>query len=341
MLRDIELMRSKMVEHDYGDLGMWNQLCQKHIELIRSSGFESFKRTINFEYSQWSVKSFVDVKSIRLLLALLQRRRWPGSCLQARIAADDSSDIRWTKGLATKTRLRAYQLYVGMLWEFAVTEDRLGVLDRTQEPAFGHPLLIQHAGRLITQDLAMSSIELNSIARGCDLSSIRRCAEIGAGYGRLAWLIAAQYPALSYHIFDIPPALAVSQNYLAKSLGEQRVVPCADITPEAPAGRGVVADTAGSCYFHLPLHLAACEDRSLDLVINVSSFDEMPRAEVEKYFAWIDRTLSGFLYLKGYRFNPASGWSYRRFPYRKSWKRIWMRTDPTNPLFVEQLFRVN
>jgi putative sugar O-methyltransferase len=341
VLDQIEKMQKRLADSGYGDLGMWEQLCRKHVKLLRENGFATFKRTINFEYHQWSVRSFVDLKTLRLLGAVALRGRLPSTAVGSGIDIADALETTWTKGAVTMSRLMAYRFYAGLLWDFALTEDKLGLLQHLEEPVFGRPLPIRMGGKLVTQDLALSAIELNSIARSCDLSRVRRVAEIGAGYGRMAWLVLKSQPQLSYHIFDIPPALAVSQNYLTQCLGPDRVVPCPDIEVDPKPESGVTSDRPGTAYFHLPLQMDKVEDKAFDLFINVSSFDEMPKGEVDKYFAFIDRTLKGHLYLKGYQYNPASGWTYTKFPYPKHWKRVWSRVDPTNPLFIEQVFSVN
>ena len=341
LIEQIERMQQVLAANGYGDLGMWNELCRKHVHLLRTRGFANFKRTINFEYHQWSVRSFVDFKLLKIAATLLWRGQLPRTALSSRLDHDDASDVQWTKADATRSRLAAYRLYVSLLWDLVATEDHLKLLEKFAEPELGRPLSIRSNGTLISQDLALSALEVNDIARRCDLSSLRRVAEIGAGYGRVAWLFMRSAPQVAYHIFDIPPALAVSQNYLAACLGSDHVVPCPELDGAGVSGDVFAKERAGSASFHLPLNLDRVPERSFDLVINISSFDEMPDDEVNKYFAWIDRTLAGHLYLKGYKYNPASGRSYRSFPYGKSWKRIWSRTDPTNPVFVEQMFVVN
>jgi len=341
VLQEIAHLQQRLAGAGYGDLGMWNELAAKHVKLIREHGFENFKRTINFEYHQWSVRSFFDVKSLRLLASLASKGRIPRAALEAHLDIEDALDTRWTKGAITEQRLRAYRFYVGLLWDYACVEDALGLIRDLEEPRFGRPLPITFGGKLITQDLALATLELNDIARQCDLRGVRRVAEIGAGYGRVAWLFLQSQPQLSYHVFDIPPALAVSRNYLAQCFGVGRTVACSDLDSPDDIRSSVSADQAGKAYFHLPLGLEHVPDHSFDLVVNISSFDEMPKQEVEKYFAWIDRRLKGALYLKGYRYNPASGWSYKQFPYPQHWRRTWSRVDPTNPLFIEQVYRVN
>ncbi len=331
VLDQIDHMQRSLVDHGQGDLGMWRELCERHVRLIRDHGFENFKRTINFEYHQWAISSFRDPRSITLARRLLARGRIPWTLLRSRAGARIGDHVVMDSGVPTARAMRAYRLHVGLLWDFALLEDDLGCMSTLEEPLVGHPIEIESRGTLISQDLALSSLELNAIARVCDLSKVERVAEIGAGYGRFAWMVMSLYPRLSYTIIDIPPALAVSQNYLAATLGPQRVRMFGDA--------GAAAEP-GTASFMLPYQSGALPE-GLDLVVNVSSFDEMPDAEVERYFELIDQKLDGWLYLKGYKVNTRTGRHYDSFPYRPSWQRVWARTDPTNDRFVEQIYRVS
>lgn len=339
ILDQIDEMQDCVVRREVGDLGMWRELCKKHSALLREEGFANFKRTINFEYHQWAVTTYRDPKSMTLLKKLLLRGRIPWSLANTGVGAGTTEGIERSRGPATPRQMRAYRFYVSLLWDYARLEDQLGCLEKLDEPPIGNPLEIRAGRKLLSQDLALSTLEINSIARICDLSRIRRVAEIGAGYGRLAWTALSIEPRLSYTIIDIPPALAISQNYLVRCFGPGRVSLFRDSNPIGEpaffqAGPGTV-----SCL--LPYQTENVPDRYFDLAVNISSFDEMPRTQVERYFALIDRTLSGWLYLKGYKSNRRTGWRYESFPYKSHWRRVWQRTDPSNDLFVEQIFSVN
>ena len=75
-----------------------------------------------------------------------------------------------------------------------------------------------------------------------------RVAELGAGYGRLAYVYAHAHD-LTYCVFDIPPALAVAQWYLTRTLGEDRVVA---YSRETDFGRIESRLTPGTVAFFTP-----------------------------------------------------------------------------------------
>lgn len=331
VLGDIAAMQRHLPDAGLGDLGMWDELCARHAALIALHGFDMFKRTVNFEYSQWGVSGFRDPKILALLRLAARHHGMIGSLLRVRMGERPGASGVWPIGRVRWRHLAAYRLYVSLLHAYASRTDALGCLQE-EEPSVGAPLDIRYGGRLISQDLCLSTLELSAISRHCDIRSVRRVAELGAGYGRLAWLVARVATGVEYHVYDIPPALAIAQNYLRATLGSERVVPFGSMLSAQPSESRVV--------MRMPDALEQAPDGGFELFINVSSLDEMPPAAVERYFSLIDRKTKGILYLKGYRKNLRTAWDVREFPYRPRWQRLWYRTDPVNPLFVEQLYRI-
>src|SRR5688572_29491913 len=95
LIGQIERMQEVLAANGYGDLGMWNELCRKHVHLLRTRGFSNFKRTINFEYHQWSVRSLVDFKLLKIATTLLWRRQLPRTALRSRFDFADAADVQW------------------------------------------------------------------------------------------------------------------------------------------------------------------------------------------------------------------------------------------------------
>lgn len=357
VLADITAMReivgSVSGRNIYGPSRFWETLSEKHKQLIEQSGFHNFKRTVNFEYSQWGVHSFKDNKIRKLLASLLRRREIPIGLARLRLNREQWTDVRWPDVIAQDTgqaigfeekqkrqwMQRAYGVYAGLLWRFASTEDDLGVLRSLDEPSLGNPIPIVQNGKTISQDLALSALELNRVARYADLSRIQRVAEIGAGYGRLAYVLLKVAPHLEYSIFDIPPALAVSQNYLAGIFGTKSVIPG---WPIDTGDRAMDLERSpGSVATFLPHQLERMPDSYFDLVINVSSFDEMASSQVENYFSLIERKCQGWLYVKGHSENRGGDrLGLQNFPYRPQWKLLFSAPDPFVGTFEERIYQL-
>lgn len=349
-IRDLSASLSQASDYAlYGPAKFWETLSEKHGRLILEYGFQRFKRTVNFEYNQWGVQSFKDPKIRNLLRLLFRRHRVPSGWLRTRVNKESISDVRWPDGIDAATgeavalspvntwkRFQAYTFYVGLLWQYAMLEDRLGCLRVCDEPTVGSPLPITYKGKLISQDLATSSMELNLIAKYVDMSKVVRIAEIGAGYGRLADVTAKMFPHVEYHIFDIPPALAISQNYLACTLGES-AVSMFDENPHYGSLEGCRVRA------FLPHQMERFPNGYFDLVINISSLDEMAPAQVENYFSRIDEKCGGWLYLKGHGRSRSPGLrlGVDEFPYRKRWRELYRGADPLVGSFVERVYSLH
>ena len=92
------------------------------------------------------------------------------------------------------------------------------------EPSLGAPFPIRWRGRLITQDLANTALEVASVRELLAGRSPRHVIEIGAGYGRTAHAILSIYPEASYTVVDIEPALQISRWYLTSLFPGREIV---------------------------------------------------------------------------------------------------------------------
>jgi hypothetical protein len=328
VLADIDDMYGALADETLEGGPFWRQLGEQHRQLIASSRFENFKRTINFQYGQWGISTYRNRFTARLLFALLRRGRIPEI---ARVDYSNVEGIRWKQGPATPARLNAYAFYCGLLWQYAETVDTLSGLG-VEEPSFGNPMPIRLGSRLISQDLAMATLSLNLIAKFAPPHSMRRILEIGAGYGRIAYLARSLFPVEQYVIVDIPPTLAVSQNYLATVFGEDSVERFSR-TPKL----------ARTFNFLLPHQIAVLPDNHFDLAINFSSFDEMPSQTVLTYLQLIDRVCSGHVCLGGYA-HPAHRGDFLgldEFPYNPRWRQVLNSKHEIFSGFIEKILRVN
>jgi len=89
--------------------------------------------------------------------------------------------------------------------------------------------------------------------------------ELGAGYGRTAYVFLKANPDIRYTICDIEPALSIAKRYLISQF------PDADIT------------------FLSPNNLRHLPKKSADLFITISSLQEMPMEQIKYYYKQIDR----------------------------------------------------
>jgi putative sugar O-methyltransferase len=316
VLSDIDSIAAAQNAADDDANSFWQEFGKSHRDTISRNGFETFKRHVS-GYGSWQITKFSSRFTLRCLAALLRRRKLPAL---AQIDWRDAEPMPvWGEAVHDRNsptrRLRAYAFYCGLIWQYAALDDKLGCLQLT-EPSFGKPIPVWLRGRLISQDLANAAMDMNAMASVVPLGKLRRVLEIGAGYGRLAYIFASLFPDVEYTIADISPALAVSQNYL----------------------RAVT--TAKKFHFILPHQLDDMADRTFDLVINVSSLDEMPPSVQNRYLQRVDRLTSGHLYLSGYYRHIGERVGLDALPYPKRWMVVLDRRHEVFPLWCEKVFAI-
>lgn len=319
----------------------WERLNALHDAQLNDSGLRSFKRTVNQSYYNW-VLGLRDPQT-RSLVSWWLTHPTP-SVVGARIVDWQGFESQSRRNpLESRPRRWLYQMAVATLWERARAIDRLHLLDRLEEPSLGSPVAVHHRGRNISQDLGNSVLELYSIseALGTDRPGGKGVVELGAGYGRLAWLYLMAFPGIRYVVVDIPPALALSQWYLTTLLPDRKFFPFrrfasyADVSTEFD-----MAEVA----FLTPNQLDLIPPQDAALFVNVSSLHEMRPDQIQRYVALVDRHTSGVFYSKQWRTwtNPDDGLSLSQadYPILASWQTIYSRQHPVQTAFFEAAYRI-
>jgi putative sugar O-methyltransferase len=270
----------------------WDYHNERNLEQIADAGFGAFKRTVNTNYFQWEPGSprgdGARERVMRRLLSLWLRRPDP-RVLRARLLEPQHS-------VHAGAAARWHAVGVAILWELARRRDRLGLLESGPEPTLGAPLYVRHRGRRITEDVAHSALELATIDEAGGLPAAgSRVVELGAGYGRLAWLLLTEVADLRYIVCDIPPALAIAQRYLTELFPQRPTFRFRHFEDPAAAGAELAQS---SLAFLLPHQLALLAPLEADLFINISSLHEMRPDQIENWFGLIDRHTRGRFYTK-------------------------------------------
>jgi SAM-dependent methyltransferase len=288
-------------------MGFWQQLGGKHRADLAEYGFQSIKRNLAFRYFtwRWSWSSIRRSEQMRFLL----RHSSPLSIVRCALAAADLSDDTWSgmrwpssgKGSSAdatepldsgteedlgkmwpKRDRWLYVFAVRLLWRYATRHDPTRTT-ALPEPLTGNPLPVMSSGRLISQDLANSALELAAIERVLDGRRPASILELGAGYGRTAYALMSRYPQATYTIVDIEPALSISRWYLS-----------------------LLFDPSRLRFLH-PEDAGQIASDSIDLALSISSLQEMTPDLVAGYLALFDRASGGgVVYLKQWLswFNP-------------------------------------
>lgn len=318
----------------------WTDIGQKNMDMLEDRGLDNFKRTVSQNYFNWIVgKRTPMVRHIyRNWLKHPTLNPWRSSIEDREITL--SFYTQDTPVTLTKRQKDHYRRFVTYVWDLMTRIDGRKLSDHLSEPSLGNPIKILLGERLISQDLANSVIEANLVADLLDsTSSQRRVAEIGAGSGRLAQVFAEKLHG-QYIIFDIPPALYVSQWYLSHLFPNKRIFRFRSFDDfsmiEAELSSADIA-------FFTANQITKFPDRYFNVMLSISTLPEMSREQVELYIDLFQRKSADYIYLKQWKSwkNPLDGTDIGPDDYINGdeWKLSHDFSDPIVPEFFDRVWR--
>jgi putative sugar O-methyltransferase len=340
-----ELRAAPAVDHPSA---FWTDMDRVNERMLDWAGEGNFKRTLNQNYFNFVPVGPDDPRMLRMRRLV----KHLGRIQLGRYAMDDpdrdpASWISWYpnyyifKEPNRDARRELYREYLALMYEYALERDGSGLLARLEEPELGNPIRVRRNGRLISQDIVNSVRERNSILSAVQLDRHARfdLAELGAGYGRLGYVM-LKTTACRYFVFDIPPALYLSQWYLSTLFPQRRVFWFRRFEQfdeiESELSR---ADLA----FFTPNQLAKFPPRYFDVFATISSVHEMRRDQISHYMMLMGRTARRALYLKQQKdyVNPVDNLVIGKndYPLPAGWSESRERFDLINPGFFERIYQ--
>lgn len=317
----------------------WRDINAKNLDMIAKQGLHNFKRTVSQNYYNWLITR---VRDIQFRSAIIFWLFHPSvKPLSAKIETD--INLRFTTSSEnvhlTKFQRFKYKLFASLVWLQMLKHDKHGLADKLAEPTLGNPIQILHDGKLITQDLANSIVECNVIVDHVKDIESAKIAEIGAGSGRLAHAYVSTRPGV-YMIFDIPPALMVSQWYLSNVFRDKKIFQFrsfenfSSIKDELESSD--IAFFSANQIEHFPPNY-------FDLVLSISTLPEMHPSQVSMYLATFAKVSSKFIYLKQWLNwkNPLDGTDMKidDYKFNSEWSIVMDRVDPLNPKFFNRVWK--
>lgn len=302
----------------------WERLNQQHVQML---DLENFKRTLALEYF-----TFLCSKKDHQI-RFLEKKCSSTSKLYHKMRTKLTRSFPELKGENSTN----YIYLTRLLWHYVVRQLPKQEL-QLDEPLVGSPFLIKWRNRAVTQDLANSLLEYHAVTQktGCDIKSIL---ELGAGYGRLAYVFLRKMPRCKYLISDIPPALFVSQSYLSSVFPDKKVMRYRPFNTFSEIEEEYAQ--AELCFF-LPHQLEMLPDKSIELGINISSLHEMRHEQIAYYFSQFSRLLSKHFYFKQWKNSilPYENITIKEndYPIPAAWRQIFWQTCPVQTAFFEALF---
>ncbi|WP_332673686.1 putative sugar O-methyltransferase [Aromatoleum sp.] len=315
----------------------WESLNDANIAMLHSDGFENFKRTINRNYFSWVPRSPRN-EHFRIVARDWHLLRVGVSPMFAKLA--DGEDIEF---MPHALQRRTHAVFLALLWEYVRARDTRGLLAEADEPSLGNPITVGYRGRSVSQDLCNSAHEITSMLETLPKAhGPSRVIELGGGYGRVAWLMLRAFPRVQYILVDIPPALAIAQQYLTTLYPERTTFRFRAFGAyEEVAEELSHADIA----FLTPNQLDLLPSIAADLFVNISSLHEMRREQISHYIDQVARHCTGLFYTKQWQrsVNVADDLVICRdeYPIPSSWEKVYSRDHPLQAQFFEALYRVS
>jgi putative sugar O-methyltransferase len=313
----------------------WIELNRMNLAQLQQHGYGNFKRTIALNYF-----TFVRILPWDPQIVFLLRRLAPSlsfKCLRRAFSTrthDYFSAFNWIQSLL-------YNFLALASWAYSreiVSDPKLLAL---REPEEGNPALITDSdGALVSQDLANSIIEVSAMNLALHPGSV--VLELGAGYGRDAYVMLATNPGIKYVIVDRAPALWVAESYLRNQFPGCRIFSYRQFDRfESIATEFAQCDIA----FFLSTQIALLPDSLADLVVNISSLHEMRLEQISFYFSQFDRLLKsgGTFYFKQWKRGvvPYEDVVIRQqdYPIPRNWSLELSREAPIQSSFFEERYK--
>jgi putative sugar O-methyltransferase len=260
----------------------WNFLNRKNIEQIVQFGLDNFRQTVAQNYFTWLVNSSHGYAKNLF------------STNKVRLKNAPKSELYKKHAFFTYRESFQHNQITALLYSYINESGGGAYLSQLEEPFFGNPPSITLDGKAISQDLLNGLLEYMAISNQCDMSKVSTILELGAGSGRTAYCFLKLLPKAKYIIVDIPPALFISQSYLAHAFPEKKVFTfCPFETFEEISEKFNAADLI----FITPDQLKILHNRSIDLFLAIDCLHEMRREEIIFYFEEAAR-LTSFFYFK-------------------------------------------
>lgn len=321
----------------YCPSNFWKKLNKIHNKQLLHAGFDNFKRSVTVYYFNWKILMIIR-HQLSPIFSELKRGNF-APILNSRFV-NPRSHVRSCVSF-NRISTFIYKIYVAALNDYVYHKDKLRLLDRIEEPLIGNPFIVAYKNKSISQDLCNSVYEFYSITGKINLQKYMNVAEIGAGYGRLAYVFLNTLPKTSYCIIDIPPALFIAQEYLSKVFPKEKIF-C--FRPFSSFGEVKEEFEAARIKFIMAHQIEYLPDKYFDIMISISTLHEMTREQISNYIEQINRLTTGYFYNKQWLRSYAKDNFHIRekeYPIPKNWRTIYQHRHPIQRLFFEALYKIS
>ena len=326
MMLSYERDEGKNYTSDY-----WKELNNKNISQLIEDGFENFKQTVALNYFTWLLQENDE-----------QMEYLRNSLPPAEIAeAKKRSAFSGKHLLFSEEQSRLYNYFTFMLWEFTKRQVRMNEYEALSEPLLGNPPAVKYGDKLISQDLANSILEYEAVKNGVGgFQKIHSVLEIGAGYGRTAYVVISLNPGIKYIIADVPPALYVSQKYLSGIFPGKKIFKFRPFDKYSEIEKEY---EEADIIFLMPSQLPKIGDQSVDLCLAIDCLHEMLPGQIECYFKSFNR-IGKIFYFKCWKKTMVPydniELTEKSYPVYPTWQKIFWRDCKVQAEFFEAMFNM-
>jgi putative sugar O-methyltransferase len=242
---------------------------------------------------------------------------------------------------------RLHRYICWMYQKLLEPRDKLELLGRLRATcAVQNGLAYQFDSRILSLDLLLSIDDFYNLYEISPAIATEPVvvAELGAGWGRLGYVLQTINHRASYVIFDLPEVLLISQSYLP-TLFPNSVARRYSENRNMRFSKALLQNA--NFWFLGPQQMPLFEANSIDYIINIASFQEMPEADVESYLHYFSVLASGGnCYLRQlysgrthkHELNEIPGFSSYKFP--DTWRRHYLRKSTLSDAFFEVGFSI-
>lgn len=345
----IDSMKGELIQGEkiFQPSRFWDFFNDVNIIGLKESGFKNFKRSVNQNYFNFVPIFFADWFFISILFLKLKGliKTTKDYVLVDPDRINDKGDLKVVYRRVfqknRKLQLWLYSFTIKNLWNYIRGHDPENLLQTLEEPRLGNPIEIRDGQKLISQDLANSVQEYYFIKPHIEKIAAQpiKIVEIGAGYGRVGYVFLKALNC-KYIVFDIPPALYISQKYLSELFPDKKTFKFRkfenfeDIREEL--------EESDIAFFTIN-QIKYFPEEYVNLCVNISSLHEMRKDQAQMISDYMSKIAKDFIYIKQYKKykNPIDNIVVKEKNYKFSgaWERICRRTTPTNIRFFEMVFQ--
>jgi len=335
----------KLQKEIYKPSKFWEKLNELNLEWIRIDGINTFKRSVNNNYFNWMVSFKSDYFQEILKSYYRRNKKNIFSLIKLFFLKIDNFEHRtYTSSITRLSFLnrRLYAIYLYCLANYVEAQDSKGLFVTLEEPSFGSPVILKHGHRIISQDICNSYLEYLYISDSLSESfeKVKVIAEIGGGYGRLAYVFQKIEKSVKYILIDLPPALTIAQSYLEETLPNKKILQYQRYDSFVNFVKDF--EDADVCFL-LPEQLEFLPKNYIDLIINISSFQEMTIPQINHYYDLVNEKAK-FFYTKQWLLwkNPDDDILVPAiiYPTKPNWKLVSARINPVHQNFFEAIFGI-